>query len=248
LRIAAFVAALTAIVCAAPVTRGAVIVAPGFDLLQTVPGTQILGAPFVGVPLGTFDFGGAVGVQPVGSTDTIIKRLDPVDDTGGSPATVNFELVAMHLQSAVPVDFGLGLGIYYLTLQSERGGPTSVGQMAIHFSPDPQTFDSFFDVFFDIRLGAINGPIALSDERTFETSGTPWSHLPPPGAVLVDGANHLLDGSTSDQDFFATGQIAPSAVETFNLILQTAGVIPAPTTVALLGAGLVLLGMLRRRA
>ena len=33
-----------------------------------------------------------------------------------------------------------------------------------HLPNTPEgTFSSFFDVFFDVRKGALNGPIALSD-------------------------------------------------------------------------------------
>ena len=72
-----FVVALTAIFVSKPATTWAQFeVAPGFDLWATDPGgseftyfgTPLgMGPPIViplqGVPLGTFDFGGAVGVQ-----------------------------------------------------------------------------------------------------------------------------------------------------------------------------------------
>lgn len=246
LRIAAVAAAFAAIAGSAPIARAAVIVAPGFDLLQTVPGTNILGADFVGVPLGSFDFGGSVGVQPVGPTDTIIQRLDPVDGAGGSPVIINVEMVALQLVTSSPTNIFGPLDTYYLTLDTTQ---QSLGQYRVHFSPDAQTFDLFFEhVYFDIRRGAIDAPVLISDDLSFEASGAPWDHLPLPGMILVDGANHFLDGSTSAQDFFARGQIAPAATESFNLILTTAAEIPAPATLALFGVGLALLGALRRRA
>ena len=71
--------------------RADVVVQPGWDLFETVPGTSFSGVPFVGVPLGTFDFdndfGRGLGVKSVGLTDTIWfvqlrrNRLRPWDPT-----------------------------------------------------------------------------------------------------------------------------------------------------------------------
>lgn len=100
-----------------------------WDLLTTVPPTTFGGAAFQGVPLGTFDFGGSIGVQPVGLTDTIVKRNAAADvPTPPGTDTVPIELVALHLQSVAPVDFGLGLDTYFVTLQAERGGPAKCRQ------------------------------------------------------------------------------------------------------------------------
>ena len=137
-------------------SQASIIVNPGFDLLHTEPGTTFGGVSFVGVPLGTFDFGG--GSVATGNTDTIVRRLAAAH---APTEAIPIELVALHLMSATPVDFGLGLDLYYATLQSERGGPASAGRMTINFGPEGSphgSFDSFFDVFFDIRKGASTGP------------------------------------------------------------------------------------------
>ena len=52
-----------------PGASGADLVLPGYDLLETSPGTTFGGVAFHGVPLGTFDFGGTIGVKNVGNTD-----------------------------------------------------------------------------------------------------------------------------------------------------------------------------------
>src|SRR5262245_23901839 len=159
-----------------------------------------MGVPFEGVPLGTFDFGG--GSLPVGSTDTIVHRLD----TASAPSTaISTELVALQLMTSVPTDFGLGVDTYFVTLQSVRGGPTSPGRMTINFGPEGPihgTFDSFFDVFFDIRKGSLSGPIALSDDLELTSLGIPWSHDPPPGHPLLPEINFHLNGQNRDNDFF----------------------------------------------
>ena len=76
-----------------PATTQAQDIAAGWDLFSTDPGTTFGPIPFEGAPLGSFDFGGTVGVQDVGDTDTIIRRLD--DATFGGPATIDIELVAL---------------------------------------------------------------------------------------------------------------------------------------------------------
>src|SRR5438034_1287412 len=87
-------------------------VAPGFDLFTT-PNANIQSslspfplASFKGLPLGTFNFGGSVGVQNVGATDTIIQRLASASSPG--PSIIPIEIVALHLQSTAPINFGLG--------------------------------------------------------------------------------------------------------------------------------------------
>src|SRR5258708_11056206 len=142
------------------------VVNPGFDLFESLTGTTFGGVAFQGVPIGTFNFGGTIGVKNVGVTDTIIQRLAPA--TGAAIAT---QMLDLQLMSTAPTNFGLGVGFYFITLQSARGGPNSTGQLTItpgaaddHLPLTPEgTFTSFFDVFFDVRLGSPNVPIALSN-------------------------------------------------------------------------------------
>jgi hypothetical protein len=183
------------------------LVLPGWDLLLSVPPTTFGGVPFEGVPLGSYDFGS--GAQNVGSTDTIVHRLDSAFEPSTAIPT---ELVALQLQSLVPADFGGGLDTYFITLQSVRGGPASSGRMTINFDPGGEvtphgTFDSFFNVFFDVRLGALDGPIFLSDVLTLTSTGNPWTHEPPPDSLLIDDINHVLNGSNKENDFFPLGVV-----------------------------------------
>ncbi len=183
------------------------VVNPGYDLFESLTGATFGGGAFQGVPIGAFNFGGTIGVQNVGVTDTIIQRLAPA--TG---AAIPTQMIDLQLMSTAPTNFGLGVGFYFVTLQSARGGPASTGSMTIGFGAEAPpgtphgTFDSFFDVFFDVRLGSLGGPIALSDTLRLTSNGVPWNHFPTPNAVQINGVNVFLDGTDRNADFFALGQ------------------------------------------
>jgi hypothetical protein len=209
----------------------------GWDLLTTGSGTTVNWVPFQGVPLGVFDFGGSIGLQNVGNTDTIIQR--PTDIIGSSGGTVAFTayLAALQLRSVSLVNFGGGpLGYYYLTLQSVRGGPASTDTGSMTFNADPNvggTFTDTLDVFFDIRYGSLNGPIVFSDSCLLNNPGAAWTHdgsYPP----IIDGVNHLLDGTDTSQDFW------PGYIAHFDS-LGNVHIIPEPSGLVLFGLGVLAL-------
>lgn len=188
------------------VSRATPIINLGWDLLNTQAGTTFMGVPFQGVNLGNYNFG--VGPVGVGNADTIVRRLDVANAANGpgpSQDIIPIELVALQLQSVIPVNLGAGLGYYYITLQSARGGSLSPGTMTINFGPEGNphgTFDSFFDVFFDLRIGSLDGPIIFSMDHMLNSGGNPWSHQPSAGALLIDGVNHNLNGTNILNDFW----------------------------------------------
>jgi hypothetical protein len=190
-------------------SRAAATVLAGWDLFETAGGTTFMGVPFVGVPLGSFDFGGSIGVKPTGTTDTIVERMG--NSVGpGLTAPVPIELVALQLVSAVPFSFGLEApALHYLTLQKHRSlleggpGPSSTGMITVTVGPEAPahgTFDSFFDVYFDLRHGSLTGAIDTSGMLTMSSSGSSWGHTAPPGAIIQD-VNYLLNGTNNLNDF-----------------------------------------------
>jgi hypothetical protein len=219
----------------------------GSDYLVTQPGTMFAGVPFMGVAFGP------------GGSDTIVNRLDNVNVTGGS-GTTPLVLANLELQSAVPADFGLGTGTYFITLQSARGGPASAGAMVItqtsaddNTPANPEgTFNSFFDVFFDVRLGGINGPIALSSDLMLASSGTQWDANPLPTDFLVTGprgdvsandhTGKIRNVDIYDMDFFPVGVITESGGGDTHVVTTAQSPEPGTFLLTMIGGLLVLLG------
>jgi len=207
------------------------VVAPGWDLFTSLDGTTFNGQPFNGSPLGSFDFGGPIGIQTLQEDiDTIVHRTEEASVAGaGQTDTIEIELVALSLVSANQFDWGAGLGYHYITLDT---APSSTGTMDITFDSEAGgTFSSSFTVYYDIRIGAYNGPIITSGNHVMSASGTPWGRVSPANDYEIQDVNYLLDGSTTDQDFWPGGSIthiAPSGD-------QHVVAIPEPATMGLLG-------------
>ncbi len=186
----------------------------GWDLFITADTTSFDGANWQGVPLGTYNFGGTIGLKNVGATDTIVQRTTGANAPSG---TVNLTIDALQMMTVSEVSFGGGpVGYHFLTLQSET---PSTGTMNITFDPEPAgppptqpihgTFSSTLDVFFDIRFGSLDGPVVMSSDIVLNTEGTSfWSHYPPEGAWLIEGVNYFLDGTDSLEDFFPVGPLS----------------------------------------
>jgi hypothetical protein len=226
----------------------------GSDYFVTQPGTMFMGVPFTGVPTGP------------GGSDTIVQRQQNVDlGTGGPTAgTTPLLMTQLELVSTAPTDFGLGTGFYYITLQSNRGGPATTGTMVInltagddHTPSVPEgTFSSFFDVFFDIRLGSATGPIAQSTDLTLTNSGASWDANPAPADILVPGlvgdlnanlhTNKIQNVDINNMDFFPVGVFQESHPGQGVHVVSTTQT-PEPGTMALVGAALLFLSRLRRR-
>jgi hypothetical protein len=220
------------------------VAAPGYILLQTQAGTAFAGTPFVGVPIGTFNFGGSIGSQNVGAADTIVSWFPSASAPG--PTTVGFTLDDMQLGTASPTSFlGGPVGMYYITLQSVGvvNGPASVGTATIGFAPN--TFSSALEVYFNVRFGAVTGPIVYSGSEALSSSGVTWQHSALGGVTpLISGVNTMLDGVDTTEDLHFPGlwtQTGPDGT-----LVQAEVPEPGPIVLGLLGLAMLRLWRARR--
>lgn len=224
-------------------------VLPGYDLFESLPATTFQGQSFQGVPIGNYNFGGSIGVKNTDLTDTIIQRLATasVASTPNTAAPVALQFLDLQLESTTPTTLGgLGpLGFYFITTQSQDGdGPASTGAITITFAtPAGGTFTSSLDVFFDIHFGALNGPVVSQQNLMLSNPGDSWGRIPPPGALLINGVNSLLNGNNHNEDFFVTPPLIE--MEGPNQHVVQEAMVPEPATFGLLA--LVSVAVLGRR-
>jgi hypothetical protein len=226
----------------------AVLIMAGSDYLQTTEGTY-LDFDFPGSPvpgLGIVDFIG----KPIGpgNTDTIVKRLDDADlPNNGDNGTIDIEMVALSLRSVDPVNIG---GTFFdLGIVLASGFP-SIGQMVITLDDIlgvSGTFESFFDVFFDVELylagtDTLVQTITGLDPLHLQGSGQ-WGSNPPPGAVILPGTYGDLDANLHNApdpdyyDFFIEGEIIEEHPGVGVHRAKTA-TIPEPNVILLFAFGL----------
>jgi hypothetical protein len=222
----------------------------------TQPGTTFNGVAFNGVPVGP------------GGSDTIVERTSAVNlGTGsGGAGTTPLLMTQLELVSAVPTNFGAGVGFYYITLQSARGGTASTGTMTInltagddHTSAVPEgTFSSTLDVFFDIRFGSATGAIVNSTDLVLTNSGATWDANPAPTDFLVPGlvgdvtanlhTNKIQNVDINSMDFFPVNSFSENSGTDTHVVSNTPNSqTPEPGTLLLIGGALLALSRVRRR-
>jgi hypothetical protein len=243
---------------------------------KALPFSVVLGSEYLASPPGLSSFPGlgTLGGVPLGpatgNADTIVQRLGDASfpgapGPGNTAPAISILLSALQLETSAPVNFGgASLDFYFLTLQSARGGPNSTGSMSITLGSlndgtavNPEgTFSRSIDVFFDIRKGALSGPIVFSSDLVLTNGGASWDATNPPGAVIVTGlvgdqnADVHTNKVTGQMDFFPFGafqEVFPNgAVHTVQEATGTTPT-PEPGTSLLIGAGLLSLAALWKR-
>ena len=216
----------------------------GYDLFRTLPGAAFHGIDFEGVKIGSFDFGS--GLVNTGMTDTIVLRTQDVLTAGG---TTNLSIKALQLKSVAPVTMGsLVDETLYVTLNTTEqlewenlnasNNLMTIG--ATHFST------SNFRAYFDFRTGGSMAQftmISFHFQRTryVDLSGFnhPWSNEAPAHAFLIDGINHLLNGSNESGDFWPVGVLhtGPHPVSST----------PEPSTFIMAALGVIGVGFVHQR-
>jgi hypothetical protein len=111
-----------------------------------------------------------------------------------------------------------------------------VGTATINFGPN--TFSSSLDIFYDVRFGALNGPIVNSGDLVLTATGGVWQNVADGCSILIPGVNYLLDGTDPLEDFFPIGTVT-HIDNSFTGDVHVVEIVPEPGTglLAILGFG-----------
>lgn len=181
----------------------------GWTLFESTEETQVnlpeVGfTPFEGVPYGQFDFTTGylgdfdrdIGVQDTSMADCIVKRLMTAyrpEPESSTIVTIPIEMVALQLRSVSPVGGPFGDQHVYVTLQSARGGPQTLGIMAIDFDgTDSGTFHTTFQIYYDIRIGGLDGTPHAQSAKAFAGRASSWQRDAPAEALMLARVNSML--------------------------------------------------------
>ena len=249
-------------------------------VMPTARASSILaGSDYLSTTSASFDFGPGIGPVVLigafgpGVADTVVTRLtNAILPIVGSSDTIPIQMRLLELRSVAPVSVGTSFFDVFVHLDVAMN---SLGTMTItHEFPDNGTpaaegnFTSSLTVnfladFVPVGPGAgmtIPGSLALTT-----SSPLPWSHEPPPGAIIVPGPVGDLDANLHDplppgfNDFFPLLVIEqhpgvglhtaqPALQNCVGCVLDPA--IPEPDTYVLagLGIGLIAVRLLLRRS
>ena len=216
----------------------------GSDYFETIQPTSFMPLDFLGFGVLNPLKGAPIGP---GTTDTIVQRQADCSLTlssAGSNCTIPIELVALSLVSTVNASVIV------------RESPTLASSGSMTITSDGSgvggTFNSFFDIFFELSLdGGINF-LPLSDQLI--SSNTRWTTIE--SGMLVDGlmgdpsANRHTDKGSCSTPQCVDFYVVDFVTETIpNKGIHTARPVSEPaSTLGLVGFALAALGWVRRRS
>ena len=254
---------LSNLICGLMITMGLVLqpssasggfvnIMAGYDLLVTDSASfdfdgigPLLPIPFVGVPLGTFNFG--AGSVNTGATDTIVHRSEPVTNLAdGASQTINIQMAALYLQTQNQINWGAlapggNANEYVKTVNVQDLGSTMTITNSVANVVDPLleygTFDSIIKIKFQLQ-GVTSLVTTGFIEKTFTQTGADWSHIPGISVpLLINSVNSNLNGSNHLNDFFLSGLATHDAGDGTHVV----GV-PEPTSMFAIGLACMAVG------
>ena len=205
---------------------------PGFDLYETLPGSNLVFGPTSPIPSGFFGPGSdpfvgtvALGGLPIGPglTDTVVQRMDPGPPSGGS-GPINIELVALNLVSVMPITVTFNGGSTSSTWDVAIGlqpTPDSLGTIQVgHNDPSGGIFISgLLNVNLVLTFTETMSPFTMlqtnfSDTLTVPAAPATWSHTAPPQDAhnLAFPAGNLYSGPITASSARVNLLLGPAAV------------------------------------
>ena len=235
---AAFLAAGFVILETANVQANPITINPGYDEMKTQtayfvppsvpPSPPNPPIPFTSNPLTTFNFGGSIGSQYVGDTDTIIQRTD-ASFTLANNGDHHVSAITVAAISLKTLD-----GSLFATLNLNNA---STGTIDIERTSDTGgIWTNDFTVHIDI-FAASTGTVVYTDIVKHFTGYGTWATTPGPY-----NSETIIAGVNQNNNFWITGPAHHEVGDGTVHVVESIQSVPEPSSVALLMSGSLIVG------